>query len=301
VKRNARLRLLWRIAHAAPVVAALLACSGIPDTAAAQDSDTYILNATYHFTQTQGAGTEVCDALLERLRKTKWKAPPYCDLTEATSVAGFERLHRVPLPESEIATLYAKVHFFTRTQRQGSDYGLFPSEISGELGYDLFAWRYSPPLSVGNDGSTDNVIVWQGFGLSNTTSLHSMCGSTLDPASPEDGVRINDVALVLAKNNSDIDVERTKELFMAPTPNPIQEAIVRGPEPNLFVPIGETMGFVRYRGLTYMTTFESVVPFTGEATRRVASQKRNRLMVVLRQNGVLKQMCEYQMTIRKRK
>jgi hypothetical protein len=104
--------------------------------------------------------------------------------------------------------------------------------------------------------------------------------------------------LVLSKDSSEIDVARTQKLFAAPTPNLWQESISKGPERRRFNPIGAYMGFIRYRGLIYTTTFEAAAPLDMDALRENKPRWKNALTVLLGQPEGMKSMCQYQMSIR---
>jgi hypothetical protein len=209
--------------------------------------------ATYSFRLTQCKGTPVCDAFLKRLQTAKFTSPPYCGIPDDTAIKGFTPLHPVQLTEKEVTGLFSKVEWFTYKQNQ--NVGPYPGatqEVRMYFGHTLFTWRYEPPLSIGNDGEREDVLVWQGTGLYYDDS-ELPCGWPASGAS-EIPYRTRRIALILTADNGAIDEERTKELLGLPNNKNSFPGI-----PLAFRPIGYEMGFFQFRGLTYMDAFGETV------------------------------------------
>jgi hypothetical protein len=171
------------------------------------------------------------------------------------------------------------------------------------FGKTLFAWRYDPPLSVGNNGRRENILVWQGNGLYGESSEFP-CGSpfALMYVVPH---RTERIALVLTADGSAIDEPRTKELFGLPEYGFIKHY---PGYPPLFHPLGREIGFFEYRGLTYMDTFGDTMglaeppptPKPAPASLSIALNSdavANTLTILLRSNGRTRPVCLYRMTI----
>jgi hypothetical protein len=252
--------------------------------------DTAILNANYHFILRYGRGVSVCDALLQRLNSTKFYKPPYCGIPEKTSVPGFTELKKVPLGIDEVVELFPRVVSFTQKQHRETDGPGWPGSLAREqYGRKLLAWRYDPAISVDNDRKPDNVIVWQGAGVSFFPSREAECGEVGKNLDPEDGVRKPQVALVLTKGNQGIDEDRTRKLFGNPHPEP--QPIEMDGKP--FSPLGYELGFFEYRHFYYIYTFDE----NNVQIRDAAAEQKNGLTVFIRHDGKTTRMCEYEWRI----
>lgn len=258
--------------------------------------------ATYGFRLTQGKGTLVCDAFLKRLQTAKLLNPPYCGIPDNTKINGFAPLHPVQLTKKEVTGLFSKVEWFTYKQNQ--NVGPYPGatqEVGMYFGRALFAWRYEPPISIGNDGEPENVLVWQGTGLYYDDS-EAPCGW---PASGTSVIpyRTSRIALALTADNGAIDEQRTKELFGLPSDKDALPGL-----PRAFRPVGYEMGFFEFRGLTYMDTFGETVGLTMppllprpppvDLFKAVNSNRvDNTLTVLLRTREKTRVMCRFRVTI----
>lgn len=279
---------------------AMFAC-GIPQSVLGQ-----IVAATYQFRLQHGQGTSVCDAFLERLKTTEFIYPPYCGIPESDSVPGFTKLHTVPLSEHEIVELYPKVSSFTSMQNQELvPPRASPQEIRAEYdARELSAWKYSPEISVENNGKPDNVIVWQGAGISLNPSL-AQCGETFRVIDPPDGVRTPQIAFVLTPDDSAIDEPRTTELFGdAGKPAPYIQ-VYRMDGVALFGPLGYEMGFIEYKGTYYSYAFDGVQLDQRSNSRigsgpggvRAEAQLRNTLSLYVRHESGIKEVCTYRVVV----
>lgn len=131
--------------------------------------------AQYHFRLTNGKGIAVCADYQKNLDSAGYAEPPYCGIPEGDSVRGFEKLTKVPLPPDDVEGLWPHVFWFNYNQNQflrNPDFRRnWPSPIARKLyGETVFAWKYSQSISMNNDGTSDNVIIWQGYGADRSTS-----------------------------------------------------------------------------------------------------------------------------------
>src|SRR5271167_1408070 len=147
-----------------------LLLGSVPTMAADSDSQRVeMYRATYHFRITLGKDLPVCSAFLTRLNTAEFRVPPECGIPEETIVPGFVKLNMVSLSTDEVTELFPRVWGFTSKQVQLDQNQLAIQHVSASsaseaLGHSLFAWRYEPPLSINNDGKSNNVMVWHGPG-----------------------------------------------------------------------------------------------------------------------------------------
>ena len=170
----------------------------------------------------EGHGVAVCEAYLRHLNSIAFTASPMCDRFPEDPVGGLGKLERIPLSSEEVFALQEKAMGFVQTgdqdvfakiheERKRLGVPVYPlqtlSSIEKDLNSTLKVWRYSPLVDVDNDGTPDNVIMWQGLG-SSAASIR--CGAR-DLA---DNVQIAPtVAFVLSADGTRIDVRRTRSLF----------------------------------------------------------------------------------------
>jgi hypothetical protein len=138
------------------------------------------------FTLIKGRGTPVCEAYLQRLNVTDYRANypspplPYCGIPENDDIPGFRFLHRVPLPSNLVVKMSGELSLLWHppnphlNERPVDDDGL-PQWV----GSRMKAWRYNPGIDVDNDGIPDDIVVWQGYGLSDSAAV---CGEPFSPA-----------------------------------------------------------------------------------------------------------------------
>jgi hypothetical protein len=244
---------------------------------------------TYRFELTQGEGTPICNAFLDRLKRTRFSKPPYCGIPEEDAAPGFETLHQVALTKDEVVALFTHVHGFTWVQNEDNVAGEDPPKYRAFYeGGDTLAWRYEPEVSVNNDGQPDNLLIWQGVGLYEGGIRGEDCGGRLDELEPIDhpigSIRAGRQAFVLTANNQSIDQERTIQLFAHPGSLPA---------PNRFAPIGIEISFLKYRGLYYQEVFYSDQSGDLKGARKSDPKINSTLAILLRRRGKAKQICEY--------
>lgn len=284
---------------------AMLILGAIPTGVLAQAAG--ILHATYHFSLLQGQRSEVCEAFLKRLEVTKFTNPPYCDIPENDAVPGFTLLHRVPLSEPEIVGLFNKVFSFT----YHLDQNFMANEATAEeirtwvARGELKAWKYSPEISIENNGRPDNVVVWQGDGLYYITGWDTRCGEIFRVMDPPDGARTPQIALILSKDGRSIDERQTRRLLGNPNKNPQLFPGFRNLSELEFVPLGYEMGFFEFHGVYYIYSFDGAALnqhrppelVSGSQAPHVAGKLLNTLSVYVRNDERLRQVCTYRMKI----
>lgn len=255
----------------------------------------------YKFNLVKGSSVPVCEAYLERLNTTVYAKPPFCGRPEATSVPGFTPLNRKPLTAEEAHTLLPRLSKFMQLRIQGSkedddayeamlkSNGVGPSIDSLETvkkflrDGEIVAWRYDPLVDIDNDGSPDNVLVWQGYGLNAPLGV---CGQTIDNKNFSTDGSQPQVAFVLEDSQERIDEKRTMELFGHPSGG---YPLPAGAKSKQFRPMGKTLGIFKYKDIYYFDTF---LEFS-ELERKPKGSPL--LDVFLRKNGMTRRVCEYRM------
>ena len=139
----------------------------------------------------------------------------------------------------------------------------------------LGAWRYDPPVDIDNDGTPDNIIIWNRGRFS--------CGS-VNQDSPYPA-HSSYTANILDEQNQSIDEERTRELFE----HPMGWFEIKSEN---FRYIGMSMGIFAYQGVFYFDTF-----YDGwgdyEGRHRNSREMASTLAVFLRKDKKTEQLCEY--------
>jgi hypothetical protein len=268
--------------------AAFVFCTVLPVTPAAAAP------TQLEFAITKGKGTPVCDAYLERLRKTVFTDPPFCGRPESDAVKGFDVLHRVPLTAQQVHTLYDRVSSLaSRGFQDSQDYVAAESERRGlpfsrepvasiqkflELG--LSVWGYEPWVDIDNDGTPENLIIWNGIGGSFGSSAR--CGAT-DMMPGDQMVRQYQLPYVLTPHGDAIDTYRTFTLFGDPS-----APIAVGKR---FMQFTQFAGVFRFQGTFYFDSFTASEDQPG-------TNGAETLVVYLRKEKKTRQVCEYRMTAR---
>jgi hypothetical protein len=242
----------------------------------------------FRFKLSKGRGVPVCEAYLQRLNQTVYVSPPYCDRPESDSVPGFAKLHRVPLPISDVNRLLPQVDNFSHPltptperswviQPDGTRklQPSWPPALIRELAVPI--WQYNPAVDIDNDGHPANLVVWR-----NDTSPGPVCGQELTTRPVV--VRSAQFAYFLTPGNATIDVARTKATFERP-PGAVPDPNHRG-----FNPIGLAVGIFEYRSRYYFDTFYSATDLQGQAVSE------DTLGVFQRLNGGTQELCRYDMS-----
>lgn len=277
----------------------------------ADDGSSSRFQRQYRFELTKGAGTPVCDAYLTRLNTAIYTSPPYCDRPEATTVPGFMSLNRVPLSAEEVHTLYPRVTKFmlgrnqgskvqdavreAKLKRQGVGPSIDPAAVMEKWlqRSEMKVWRYNPPVDIDNNGSPDNVLVWQGRGAG---TFPGVCGIPVLTTHFELDGRQPQVAFILAASSDRLDVPNTIAIFGHPSRG---YRLPDGTFSAQFRPIGPDISIFRYRDSYYFDTFLFDRPLESWGridTKAFDPKQANTLGVFLRRQGVTKLICEYRMT-----
>ncbi len=283
-----------RTAHLAALACALLACS--TQCAVSNDREEPA-TAFQEFSLRKGKGVEVCEAYLGWLNRATYTKPPYCGRPEPLGVEGFETLHRVPLADDEVMQWLTKVWDFSNSNDQDRTAklneerrarGLAQEEPMMQLdgirsalkSGEIVVWRYDP-VDIDNDGVSDVLLFWQGFGASPGTF---QCGAYYG----RDKYRRRQQQLLLVVDGGAIriDEERTRQLFEHPKS--------RGrPRAERFQPMGDYMGIVGFRGRYYFDAFLN--PALGDAggARKNEPELANTLGLFEQSAGETRQACEF--------
>lgn len=246
------------------------------------------------FTLTRGRGIPVCEAYLQRLNVTDYSqnlsssAPvPYCGIPENDQIIGFKSLHRVPLAADLVVRLSGELRILWYqpdphlNRRPAGEQG-----ASEWVGLRMKAWRYSPEIDVDNDGASENIIVWQGYGLTDGAAI---CGEPFTPNYTW-GYRPPQMPLVM-NGDLTVDLQKTATLFGRRGGKGLDFGIGHPP----FHPIGHFITLFEYRGLIYLGAFfDSSGDYEGR--RRGEPDLANTLGVFLRRHGSTKQLCEYRLS-----
>ena len=254
------------------------------------------------FTLTRGLGIPVCEAYLQRLNQTQFKSPAYCGRPEDDQVPGFQRLTRVRVSKEEITKLYNLVvtitnplteidsRYFDEMNANGGVFTGTPPQITMPQVRAYETWRYAPPIDIDNDGSPDNIVIWN----LDSVDYHE-CGS-FNPG-PTRGQQI---ALVMSADGSTVDQARTIRIFGHPDGGYDAIAGMSGLSgPIRFLKswrlLGNSYSAFRYRDLYYFDTFYDQFANLGDFQnkRKGSSRLQDTLAVFLHRNGKTAPVCEY--------
>lgn len=249
----------------------------------------------------KGKGNPVCEAYLQRLNQTNFDLPPYCGRPENTLVPGFSRLNRVWVPIEEINRLLFDTVNFIDSQPPNSSLGRIPFQA----GEHPTAYGYGSPISIENDGTPQNVILWN---LDNRDNPD--CNTTSGPIPYYH--RSFQVPIILSGDGT-LDKERTQAVFGQPqSGSPLPGRAAQHVPNDGYAHLGNTYGIFEYRGMYYFDTFFDNGPHSLEHiagttdTNRLSYQRgvlvsgsesdiiENRLGVFIRHQRRTEEICEYQ-------
>jgi hypothetical protein len=237
----------------------------------------------------KGHGIPLCEAYLQRLNAIVYSDPPYCDRPENDAIPGFKVLDRVPLETQEMIEMSGSL-FKRWVQPNPHLTASWQIDERGAMG--IGAWRYKETIDLGNNGQPQNVLVWQGYGLSGGP----MCGRPANNKGPEIGWRPRQLPLVLQQDNKSIDEQKTAEIFGSQGKADWVVDRPWVPKDGVFPfrPIGRSIGIFEYRGIIYFDTFFDL---TGDDQGKRAGVPRfaNTLGVFLRKHERTSEICEMEM------
>lgn len=245
------------------------------------------------FTIIKGKAQPVCDAYQRRLNTTRFSKPPYCGIPEINSSLGFSKLNRVMLSPDEVVKLWSRIFWFVEAQDQFATSSQAPAEEARNLvGTDILAWRYQPQISLGNDGRTDNVLIWQGFGVDTTKAE---CGSDVFLLSELYPFHSTQLGFILTPDNQKIDEIRTREIFGRASANAVRGHSTTSVERKRFYEVGTSVGIFEYGGMFYISTFydKGVGDLYGK--RKDQDVLTDTLAVILHNKGKTTLACEYRL------
>jgi hypothetical protein len=118
----------------------------------------------------------------------------------------------VLIPEEEAEKLFPHVFGFVMFQNQSTVAATWPSSVIRKgYGSNIFAWKYSS-ISLGNDGTQQDVLIWQGQGADNFGGDATCGGDTMVHTRIYTYIA-NQYGFILAPDGQSIDEHRTKAIF----------------------------------------------------------------------------------------
>jgi hypothetical protein len=262
----------------------------------------------YKFSLKEGGGLPVCEAFLQRINRTTYVFPPYCqwNVPRDEATPGFKLIPRRPMSAEELWPLIGNGEDFLLSQEPNArSVALRRYDQSGQLQYDpdytldfvkgfmagvsrsgvgVIPWLYAG-LDVENDGKPVDVMLWEGGILSRAT-----CFEGWDPAQTPGSSRHQAYAFILNAQHSDIDFNRTRVVFGS-AHNRAPSHQYRAPG-HLFVPVGDDIDFFAYRNVVYFDSFLAVWDRVGAGPSN--RDRYQTLEVFQRSNGVTRPMCKYE-------
>ena len=256
----------------------------------------------------KGQGVPVCEAYLQRLNQTVFHEPPSCGRPENDQIPGFTRLHRVPLPASDVNESYPKTYNLSHKTSYGEQL-IGPVEgrpdvaavqmVAGLLGpvpilavpdnAKISAWRFDPRADIDNDGQPDNVVIWRNWPPRWDDDFELFaCGFAARTAYQIEPV---DQVPFVFTGHSVIDIPKSVAVFGDPTPLPkdqrLDPALPPGQQSYQWLqPRGPSVEIFEYGGKYYFDTSKDAPGKT------VLDQ--NTLVVYLRERDTTREVCTYQ-------
>lgn len=220
----------------------------------------------YPFKLTQGIGTPVCEADLQRLNQMEFHDPPYCGRPESTVVPGFTLLHRRYLNLAEYVRLWSDVT--GESQARAPVY----------RGFTPGAWTYVPPVNIENSVSGDNLVMW-----TDRDRYSNQCGG----ADTRSGapIRGSSLGLVVSTDGRLNRPETYKVFGERNAPHYGNPAAAQ---------LAYEFDVFRYRRLNYFDTFlDQGYDFAGGPQYAWSKTISDTLAVFLVDRGTRHEMCEY--------
>lgn len=247
-------------------------------------------------TLTMGRGVPVCEAYAQRIAQTDFAKMAFCDRPEGTSVPGFGVLERRDLTLDEVVKLFVPVEDYMSGRdaaKAAAAKGitlsrpLEPSNLSDprgtlrellQLGW-THAWTYRYPVDIENRGVPEQVILWQGYGV---TGEGGYCGLPYS-SKPWSFPYIRTRAIILTQDGTALDAEKTTRIFGDPG-----ESLMAGGTTNSNPPNGRSV----IPPLASLGIFSYEQRFYIDAVLNPKTQKSATTFVVyLREQGRTKQIC----------
>jgi hypothetical protein len=218
------------------------------------------------FRLVKGRGVPVCEGYLDLLNRTDFLAMPFCGRPDGDPAHGFQMPERHYLTAGEIWPLFDRVYRFTHFGDQGYDKKFFHPNMNPEKsfwsenvedetnikemvqGRELVVWTYSVGLDLDNNGTSDRVLLWLGYGAGDSSGV---CGA-LYASKPWDFPYLPQRAFVLTADGKRIDEARTRAIFGATGTVASGKVGIAG-KPALHV-LADSVGIFRYRGRYYIDT-----------------------------------------------
>jgi hypothetical protein len=239
--------------------AALMILVGIPISSQAQDLG-------------------VCAAYRQLLTETKFEVTPFCGRPDDGSVPGFTPLKRNYWGVEQIWPIFMHVYEFmlfddqfhvemTPSGNPANPFAMRPMRTADVITKDLMAmnlrlkwirvWSYEEPIDIENDGSPLNVLIWEGYGV---TQGAQVCGVVYS-GHPWGSPYINQQVFIINSDGKTIDENLTREIFGTQEES-MPARLTRQPSKSPFLPVGanpfrplaDTIGIFEYRGMYYIET-----------------------------------------------
>lgn len=272
---------------------------GISHLAVADDA-----NGKWMFSLSKGQNENVCKAYLARLNSKIQNELPFCGRPETGEELGFTLQNRIPLSQQAAFELLQRISGFTRSKNQDyydianatetrlnrkPNYPIQFEKIPQYLGKTIKAWTYKPKVDINNDGKSDDIVVWNGYGTPG--SPLQGCGFRGNKGYPS---RASQLPFFVDSKSNRIDVFNTIKTFKHPLLGYrfYDKATKKTIYSKKFRPIGTSIGIFQFDGKYYFDTFfDSWGDFNG--ARRKDSEISFTLGVFLNNNGKTEQVCEY--------
>jgi hypothetical protein len=256
----------------------------------------------------QGRGVPVCEAYLQRLNQTVFHEPPSCGRSENDQIPGFTRLHRVPLPASDVNDVYPKAYNLSHKTSYGEQLigpveghpeiaamqmeagKLVPGRVLAVPGNaKISAWRFDPRVDIDNDGQPDDVVIWRNWPPRWDGDFELFaCGFAARTAYQIEGV--DQVPFVFAES-ARIDIPKSVAVFGDPTPLPKAQQL------NPALPLWEqSYQWLRPRGPS-IEVFEYGGKYYFDTSKDAPGESvldQTTLVVYLREHDTTREVCTYQ-------
>lgn len=226
----------------------------------------------------KGRQLPVCKAYTEVLNNTHFDVTPFCGRPDTGPPPDFVQLERHYYGVDQIWPLFTHVWEFMRFQDQfhvEKFYYPLPNSLVSGTGYTstnattkgiieqflrrhwMLVWDYQHKIDIENDGIPERVLIWQGYGATDTGQI---CGFNYDTGAPWRDIYVGQRAFILSTDGRTIDERRTEAVFGAPANSarrrklsaPSQAMGMRTPDVHPFVPLADSIGIFGYGNRYYI-------------------------------------------------